>query len=161
MQSTYTLGGYPMRGRAIWLALLLSALVVALAVVPANARETFLDLPVKGAVESDLGQEKLLDVPFYMAGQKHPAVARSKGVFTSNRRTNAFNKADEEACNIAFLSAIISLQKRARKEGGDAVVDIKSITKHRDLESEEMFRCAAGNVVANVALTGRVVKFVE
>ena len=137
----------------------LSTIVVAFAVLPANARETFLDLPVKEAVESELGQEKLLDVPFYMAGQEHPATGRSKGVFKANRRTNAFNKADEEACNIAFLSAIISLQERARKEGGDAVVDIKSVTKHRDLESAEMFRCAAGNVVANVALTGRVVKF--
>ena len=139
----------------------LFALLVALAPSSAGARETFLDLPVKGAVNSELGQEKLLNLPFYMAGQEHPAIARSKGVFKSNRRTNAFNKADEEACNIVFLSALISLQERARKEGADAVVDIKSITKHRDLESAEMFRCAAGNVIANVALTGRVVKFEE
>ena len=139
----------------------LFALAVALVAPPANARTTFLDLPVKRAVKSETGQERLLDVPFYMAGQQHPATNQSKGVFKANRRTNAFNKADEEACNIAFLSAIISLQERARKEGGDAVVDIKSITKHRDLESAEMFRCAAGNVVANVALTGRVVKFEE
>ena len=38
--------------------------------------------------------------------------------------------------------------------GGDAVVDIKSITKHNDLTSASEYRCAAGDVV----LTGRVVK---
>jgi hypothetical protein len=43
--------------------------------------------------------------------------------------------------------------------GADAVIDIKSITKHNDLESATSYRCAAGGVVANVALTGRVVKF--
>ncbi len=148
-----------MKQRISRLALL--ALVVVLMAPSVSARETFLDLPVKMAVESELAEEKLLDVPFYMAGQEHPTVARSKGVFKSNRRTNAFNKADEEACNIVFLSAIIALQERVRKEGGDAVVDIKSITKHRNLESTEMFRCVAGNVVANVVLTGRVVKFEE
>jgi len=38
---------------------------------------------------------------------------------------------------------------------------IESITQHRDLESSTEFRCAAGNVVVNVALSGRVVKFAE
>jgi hypothetical protein len=116
---------------------------------------------VKSAVESSLGRERLLDVPFYMAGQPHAAVAHDLGVFKSNRSTNAFAKSDEEACQVAFLSALISLQERVRAEGGDAVVDVKSVTKHRDLESATSFRCAAGNVVANVAVSGRVVKFAK
>ena len=125
----------------------------------AYARSTFHDLEVKQAAESETGKAKLLDVPFYMLGQKHPKMGRDLGVFTSNKRTNAFNKTDEDACQIVFLSAIISLQQRARKIGGDAVIDIKSITKHNDLESPTSYRCLAGNVVANVVLTGRVVKF--
>jgi hypothetical protein len=128
---------------------------------PVSARTTFHDLVVTSAVESSLGRERLLDVPFYMAGQPHPAVARDLGVYKSNRSTNAFAKSDEEACRVAFLSALISLQDRVRAEGGDAVVDVKSVTKHRDLESATSFRCAAGNVVANVALSGRVVKFAK
>lgn len=135
--------------------------VVCLVGSPGLARDTFHDLSVEEARSSDLGQEKLLDVPFYMAGQKHPGVAKSIGTFTSNKRTNAFNKSDEYACQIAFLSAVISLQQRARQEGGDAVVDIKSITKHNDLESSSQFRCVAGNVIANVVLTGRVVRLAK
>ena len=80
------------------------------------------------------------------------------GEFTANRRTNAFNKGDEEACQIAFLSAVIALQTRAQEMGGDAVVDVHSTTRHQNLESATQYRCAAGNVVANVVLVGRVVK---
>lgn len=121
------------------------------------ARNTILDLPVAEARKSVLSA-RLLDVPFFMAGEKHPKVTSSIGEYRSNRRTNAFNKSDRNACHITFLSAIIALQQRARAEGGDAVVDIRSITRNEDLASSTRYRCAAGNVVANVALTGRVVK---
>ncbi|MEB2344010.1 MAG: excinuclease ABC subunit A [Deltaproteobacteria bacterium] len=139
-------------------ALPLLALIAVLAVPPpAWARNTLLDLPVEEAKKSG-HSSRLLDVPFYMAGQKHPPIAKSLGEFSSNRRTNAFNKSDRSACQIAFLSAIIALQQRARAEGGNAVVEIRSITRHEDLSSPSQYRCAAGNVVANVVLTGRVVK---
>jgi uncharacterized protein YbjQ (UPF0145 family) len=136
-------------------------LVLTLALVPmaAGARETIHDLDIKQAMNSDVGKAKLRDVPVHFAGQSHAEVASDMGVFTANRRTNAFNKSDEQACRIAFLSAVIALQSRAQKMGGDAVVDIKSITMHQNLESATQYRCAAGNVVANVVLTGRVVKF--
>ena len=127
----------------------------------ALARETFHDLSVGDATESALGQERLLDVPYYMVGQQHPKVKQDMGVFTSNKRTNAFNKSDARACQIAFLSALISLQSRAQREGAEAVVDIKSITRHNDLESPSEFRCVAGNIIANVALTGRIVRFAK
>jgi len=125
----------------------------------ADARTTFHDLSAQQAAESETGKAKLLDTPFYMSGQKHAKVARDFGVFTANKRTNAFNKSDEEACEIAFLSAIIALQDRATQLGADAVVDIKSITKHNDLDSATNYRCVAGSLIANVVLTGRVVKF--
>lgn len=139
--------------------ILLGCLLCLFASTEANARSTFHDLSVKEASESKIGKAKLLDVPFYMSGQRHAKTARDFGVFTANKRTNAFNKSDEEACAIAFLSAIISLQNRATKLGANAVVDIKSITKHNDLVSATQYRCAAGNVIANVVLTGRIVKF--
>ena len=125
---------------------------------PAVARSTFHDLSVQSARDSETGKAKLQRVPFYMAGQKHAAVAKDFGVVTANRSTNAFGKTDEAACEIAFLSAVIALQSRAQKLGGNAIVDIKSITKHNDLASASEYRCAAGDVVANVVLTGRIVK---
>jgi hypothetical protein len=85
-----------------------------------------------------------------MAGQDHPAAGDSLETATSNRRTNAFGKSDEDSCAIAFLSAIIALQDRATALGGSAVVDIKSITKHNDLTSATEHRCVAGALIANV-----------
>jgi uncharacterized protein YbjQ (UPF0145 family) len=139
--------------------ILLCGFFLVLAAPTAFARTTFHDLDVKQAVESETGKAKLLDVPFYMMGQPHPKMGSDLGVFTANRRTNAFGKSDEEACKIAFLSAIISLQNRAQQMGADAVIDIKSITKHNNLESNTNYRCAAGGIIGNVTLTGRVVKF--
>jgi len=138
---------------------LLGCLLCLFAASTADARSTFHDLNARQAAESETGKAKLLDIPFYLSGQQHAKVARDLGVFTSNRRTNAFNKSDEAACEIAFLSAIIALQKRVTQLGGDAVIEIKSITKHNDLDSATDYRCVAGAFVANVALTGRVVKF--
>jgi uncharacterized protein YbjQ (UPF0145 family) len=143
--------------RHLFTALILGVFVVGVPTL-AGARDTFHDYDIQQAISSELGKEKLLDVPIYFAGQAHGAVASDLGIFTSNRRTNAFGKADEQACRIAFLSAVIALQTRAQKEGGNAVVDIKSITKHKELESSIQFRCVAGNVVANVVLSGRVVR---
>jgi uncharacterized protein YbjQ (UPF0145 family) len=134
--------------------------VFCLLVTPSTAlaRTDFLDLAVGDAKGGELGQAKLLDVPFYMAGQSHPSVARSYGVSKSNRRTNAFGKSDEQACEVAFLSAIIALQQRARAQGGNAVIDIRSVTKGNELSSSSKYRCAVGFAIANVALEGRVVK---
>ncbi|POB08294.1 excinuclease, partial [Vibrio vulnificus] len=76
----------------------------------------------------------------------------------TNKKTNAFNKTDEEACNWVFLSAMIVLKERAIKEGGNAVVDIKSNYKNNLTSSVDTFQCGAGTMVAGVALTGKVVK---
>lgn len=123
----------------------------------AGARETDLELSVSDAKASKHATG-LLDIPFFMAGEKHPAVAKKIGEWPTNQRTNAFNKTDTDACNRVFISAVISLQKRAQAEGGNAVIDIRSNTRNKELVSATNFRCAAGNVVANVALVGTVVK---
>lgn len=51
------------------------------------------------------------------------------------------NEVDRSIVHRAFMSAAIALQERAKREGGNAVVDIKSITKHNDLVSATQFRC--------------------
>ncbi len=125
---------------------------------PASARNTFHDFDVAKAKAEGHGHGNLLDVPFYMAGAPHAATTSDLGVFKANKSTNAANKSDEAACQIAFLSAVIALQSRARALGADAVVDVRSITRHNDLSSATQFRCVAGAFVANVALEGRMVK---
>ncbi|EIU7865318.1 excinuclease, partial [Vibrio vulnificus] len=54
--------------------------------------------------------------------------------------------------------AMIVLKERAIKEGGNAVVDIKSNYKNNLTSSVDTFQCGAGAMVAGVALTGKVVK---
>ena len=123
----------------------------------AHAADQMLDLAVADARASGHASA-LLDVPFFMAGQKHPAVASKVGQWPTNQRANAFGKAKTDACYRAFVSAIVALQKRAQMEGANGVVDVRSTTKDQKLESATQFRCAAGAMVANVALTGTVVK---
>ena len=81
------------------------------------------------------------------------------GEWTSNKKTNAFNKSDQEACEVAFISAAVSLQQRARREGGSAVVNIRSVYKNDNVESEKDYLCGNGAVMAGVALRGTVVTF--
>ena len=88
----------------------------------------------------------------------HPPIAKRIGTFTSNKKTNAFNKSDKEACEWVFLSAILALQERARREGGDAVVNIRSYYKKNDISHRSKFMCGAGTIVAGVAFRGDVVK---
>lgn len=56
-----------------------------------------------------------------------------------------------------FLSAMIALQDRARREGGNAVVNIRSYYKKNEVNSSSEFECGAGAVMAGVTLEGEVV----
>ncbi|HEX5068419.1 MAG TPA: excinuclease ABC subunit A [Myxococcota bacterium] len=133
---------------------------VVLFALAAWAADNMLDIPVKDALASPKASNKL-DVPFYMAGQSHGKVVKKMGEYTSNKRTNAFGKSSQEACHIAFLSALISLQERAQKEGGNAVIDVYSNTKNQELKSATDYRCAAGTFVANVVLKGTVAELAK
>ena len=77
-------------------------------------------------------------------------------VWTSIKRTFAMNKSQEEACNRAFLSAVIALQGRAQKEGRRSVVDIYSYHKKRKYSSTKKFDCEVGAMMCGVTLRGRV-----
>jgi uncharacterized protein YbjQ (UPF0145 family) len=125
----------------------------------AQARDTLHNLNVNEALQVGRDQGVILDdVKVFFVGQKHPAVIKKYGEFKTNKKTNAFNKSDEKACQWAFFSAIKSLQSRALKEGGNAVIDIKSNYKSREFSSPTEFQCGAGALMAGVALKGIVVK---
>lgn len=135
-------------------------LATALFLVPlaAWARNTEHILSVATARDSQVGEAKLLDVPFYMKGQEHPAVAKVISEPTSNRTTRGAFRSDEESCRVAFLSAVIALQQRALKDGGDAVVEIVSVTRDKLTESATDYRCVAGSTIVHVSLKGKIVK---
>ena len=133
----------------------LSVLSVSLDV---HARDEHLMFSIKEALEST-GSEKIdEDIRLYFGNEKHPPVAKKFGERRTNKKTNAFGKSDEKACKWVFLSAVISLQERARKDGGDAVINIRSNYKNIKTISDTEYMCGAGNIIAGVALAGTVVK---
>ncbi len=123
-----------------------------------HARDDKAMFPIRSVLEMSQAIEKLDGVTFYFGSQSYPAVAEKFGIFSTNKKTNAFMKADEEACNWAFLSALISLHRRAQSLGGNAVINIKSNYKNHEVVSETEFECGAGNMIAGVALKGEVVR---
>ncbi|MDR0771500.1 MAG: excinuclease ATPase subunit [Burkholderiales bacterium] len=129
----------------------------------AQARDTTHYLPIKNAIEIGKAKDGKWqlgnDIKLHFSGQPHPAVEATlaKGVVT-NKKTNSANKSDEEACNVAMLSALIQLQERARNDGGNAVINVESYYKKKSFKSADKFECHAGNIMAGVALKGDVVK---
>ena len=133
--------------------------VLALASTPALAREDHIKVAIQQALAKGQSYKTTVDpdIKLYFGGQKTPAVAKRIGEWTASRRTNAANKSDEEACTIAFISAIAALQERARKEGGNAVININSSYKEENSASPTEFICGAGKIMAAVSLKGTVV----
>ncbi|AZG72785.1 excinuclease [Shewanella livingstonensis] len=140
---------------------ILAAIILVIFLIPATsyARDDIASYSVADAMDSEQAKNKLgSDIVFYFGDQAHSEPQQQFGEFKSNKKTNAFNKTDLEACQWVFLSAMISLKERAIKEGGNAVVAIKSNYKNNLSSSNDTFQCGAGTFVAGVALTGNVVK---
>ncbi len=128
----------------------------------AYARDTHQMLSIQEAMNTPAAQEKLdKNISFYFGNQKHPRVIKKLGNFMSNKKTNAFGKSDEKACNWAFLSAMLSFQDRIRNMGGNAVINIHSYYYKNDMSSSKEYECGAGNVIAGVTFTGDVVKLAK
>jgi uncharacterized protein YbjQ (UPF0145 family) len=108
---------------------------------------------------SNAGQ--LEDVAFYFGEQSHPAVTTKFGEYRTNKKTNAFNKSDKEACEWVMLSALIQFRDKARSLGANAVVNIRSNFKNNLFVSETEYSCGAGGLMAGVALIGDFVKLEE
>jgi hypothetical protein len=129
------------------------ALSLALAIAPSvsYARDDVGSYSVADALSTEHAKNKLgSNVAFYFGDQAYSEPVKIIGEFSANKKTNAFNKSDIEACHWVFLSAMIALK-------GNAVVEIKSNYKNNLTSSNDTFQCGAGNIVAGVALTGKVV----
>jgi hypothetical protein len=125
----------------------------------AQARDTRLQLPLKDAMETSEYKAKTdPNIRLFFGAQQHPKPAQSFGVYKTNKKSNFFNKSDKEGCEWVFISAILSLQERARQLGGNAVVNIKSIYKGGDFSSETEYECGAGAMMGGVAFEGEIVK---
>lgn len=134
------------------------ALVLAFGLNQAQATDVKVTFPVSEAMQME--KVKALfdgDIQFYWGDQPHPPVVKDFGNFKTSKRTNGFAKTRENACGWAMASALVALRDRARKEGGNAVINIVSNIKDFEESSTTEYTCLAGSVMVNVALKGDVV----
>lgn len=137
---------------------LAAATALLLGTLPAisQARDTMLLLPFDKVVQQMLSEKKLDgSVKFYLAGAtpKGQVNVVSANAVT-NKKTNAFNKSDQAACEWALQSALLTLQDAAKKAGANSVTNIVSYYKRNERRDAAQFECHAGAVVAGVALKG-------
>ena len=141
---------------------ILIAVIVVLGVVNVEARDDRNMWPISEALGTEDAKQKLdKNIHFYFGDQSHPKITKNFGEFMSNKKTNAFNKTDERACQWNFLSAMISFQERAQRMGGNAVVDIRSYYKKNTISSQTEFECGSGAFVSGVTFLGDVVQLAE
>ncbi|MEZ4217936.1 MAG: hypothetical protein R3E88_15730 [Myxococcota bacterium] len=135
---------------------LLAGLAFVVAAAPARARETERFVNAREVAATERARDFLLDVPFFLKGEPHPPVARTLSTLEVERTSSGALRSDATACEAAFLDALRILQEKARAAGGDALVDVVSITRGVEYESASAVRCVAGAVVVHVGLRAKV-----
>ncbi|MCL2872537.1 MAG: excinuclease ATPase subunit [Betaproteobacteria bacterium] len=137
------------------------ALLVALTLCApaAQARNEALFLSIHDAMKSEEAQSQLEgNIKLYFGDQAHPAIEKtlSQGVVAS-KKSGIRGKDETDACHSAFVASLAQLQKRADKEGGNAVVNIESYYKKSAFKSKDKYECHAGRSKTVVMLKGDVV----
>lgn len=134
--------------------IVLTAAAVLLFPLASQARNSVLHLDFQSVVDAAIADGQLDGtVKFYLKG-KGGAVKKTFPEAVSNKKTNAFNKTDEEACAWALRSVLISFQENAKKHGANAVVNLVSYYKKNEYKSATQYECHAGAMVAGVAMKG-------
>lgn len=136
------------------------ALATAMACVPTvvQARDTTHYLDFQEVIQEATNAGRLDgSVKFYLGHVPAGANIVSRNLTTS-KKTNAFAKADENACSWALQSALIHLQEAAKRHGANAVVNLVSNYQHKEYKSRDKYECHAGAIMAGVALKGDFAK---
>ena len=125
----------------------------------AQARDTRVEQSLHELVNSAEARNVGIDgsVKFYLAGEK-VSVLQRLGEDVTNKKTNAANKSDADACRWVALSALRALQDGTKSRGANAVVDIVSYYKKNEFKSTTNYECYAGAILAGVALKGTYAK---
>lgn len=137
----------------------IATLLCAAFAMPVTARDTTVYIPLDD-VRDDSYAGGQLDgsVRFYLEGNPTPAVLDTLGEAITNKKTNALNKSDAEACRWVALSALIALQQEAKGRGANAVIGMTSYYKRRTYADADKIECHAGAIMSGVALRGTYAK---
>lgn len=137
------------------LALVVPALILA---TPAAADDAVSTHDIANVTGNPAYATEVGDFPMYWAGQSTPRIARTvEANATTSLRTRKLGRSTEEACQWVTMSALIQLRDHARALGGNAVVNIRSNWNNVESASATQYQCAAGFLMAGVALKGDVV----
>ena len=126
---------------------------------PAHGRDIKRLLPIAAAIEAKDLQPKT-DGSITMSFGKETTreglkILRSDATLG---KVTLRGKSNETACNAAFVSALVELQKRAKQVGANAVVNIVSYYKKVEMSSTTEYECHEGSGYMAVALRGDFVK---
>lgn len=97
-------------------------------------------------------------VKFYLHGASPRASNVLQRDIVTNQKTNGFGKDASVACDWVLRSALKQLEKAAKAQGGNAVVNITSYFRKNERRSASTYECYKGMAVASVALKGDIVK---
>jgi hypothetical protein len=123
-------------------------------------------LSSSGSTQSQGVRYKLDDsVQLYFGPQAYPITAQKLGMRESvgKEPIPVENDADIASCYASFNEALVKLQKHAKKQRANAIVNITSVNFKRGQEfsSATEFECHAGSFSTVVTLKGELVKFAE
>jgi hypothetical protein len=140
----------------------ITAAAIALSALPAvsQARDTALFLPFQKVINEMTAAGKIDgSVKFYLAGvqPRGKVTVLSPGAVT-NKKTNAFNKSDTQACEWVVQSAILQMYGAAKKVNANAVTNLTSFYKSIERKDPVNYECHAGAILAGVALKGDLSK---
>ena len=136
-----------------------AAVAAVLVSAPADARDTLHKFPLEAAMAKAQASGQLAPgIKVFFGSQKFAKPTAQLGPARTNKKTNFFNKTDQEGCDWAFLSSMITLTQYAQRVGGNAIVNIRSNYKNMEFSSETEYQCGAGNVTGGTAFIGDVVK---
>ena len=128
----------------------------------ARARNVELLIPIADAMAATgISDRPTGAVKFFFATQKSPEILKSLGSYLAAPRTGAMGLSDQRACHEAFLWTLVDLEKRAQRAGANAVVNIVSFYRKKEMASTSEFECHVGNVIATVWLKGDLVNIAE
>jgi len=138
-------------------ALILSVLVA----TRAYARDDKYILPIKAALDAAEPRQKTDgSVKFFFGKESTPPIASNLGSVKPHGKARTRRSDDIEACNVAFLAALMDFQQRAKKAGANAVVNIVSYYKNIEMASATEFECHAG-AAAHAILRGDLIKLAD
>jgi len=145
-----------------------AALLVSLSLLCAGgvqARNEPFFFPIQDAFKTGEARSRFNgDIKFYFGDQPYPDVEAtlSQGIVAYKKGTiyNAGEREEEEVktCHKTFLVALAELQARARRVGGNAVINIESYYKDVSFRSNDQYECRVGNAKTGVMLRGDIVR---